>query len=226
MKKILAMLTLSGIALSAWGGFTTTASAAEVVPGSGPVAADSQTADKTSVAEFTIEKGDLTLDKVSDLHFSNADGNKNPTIADFVNEQNLTLDGTSVSANANKANNDDNEVIISDFRGSHDGWNLSVDRTDFTNGTDTLSGDTLTLSAKTADTNGNAVASSDLPKDVEINDAPTPFIDAAKDTGTFTNTFALDGNLKIPANSKIQAGTYQSTVTWTLSATAKTQPAS
>ncbi|MGM0213396.1 WxL domain-containing protein [Enterococcus sp. AZ109] len=226
MKKILAMLTLSGIALSAWGGFAATASAAEVVPGSGPVAADSQTADKTSVAEFTIEKGDLTLDKVSDLHFSNADGNKNPTVADFVNEQNLTLDGSPVSANTNKADNNDDEVIVSDFRGSHDGWNLSVQKTDFTNGKDDIDGDTLTLSAKTSDTNGNAVASAGLPKDVVINKEATPFIDAAKDTGTFTNTFALDGNLKIPANSKIQAGTYQSTVTWTLSATAKTQPAS
>lgn len=221
MKKILATLTLSGIILSAWTGFAATASAAET--GSSNIATVGSPANANSTAEFTIDAGKLTLDKVSDLHFSN--NGKNPQISDFVNDQTLTLDGTAVTDNANKAGNSDKQVVVSDFRGSHDGWTLSVQRTDFSNGTDTIKGSDLKLSATGDDTKGVGVAN--LPKDVAINDANTVFISAAEDTGTFTNNFALDGQLSIPAdqNKAIHAGTYQSTVTWTLSTTPKLQAA-
>ncbi|MBO1304897.1 WxL domain-containing protein [Enterococcus sp. 669A] len=212
MKKILATLTLTGIVLGAWTGFASTASAATITNGT---ATSDTPAQGNSTAEFTIDAGKLSLDKVSDLKFSK--NGTNPTIEDFTDDQKLTLDGTKIT---------DNQASVSDYRGSHDGWKLAVNMTPFSNGKDTISGNTLTLTAKSDSSNGVAVETTPpVTTDITDNGKDNIFITAAPDKGTFSNIFALGGELNVPANPSIQAGTYTSTLTWTLSATAQAQPA-
>lgn len=211
MKKILTTLTISGAILSAGFGLATNASAATI---------NDDKQGGTSIAEFTIDAGSLSLEKVSDLHFSK-DG-KNPTIADFTSDQTLKLDNTPVSSTLGQTSDSDLQAIVSDYRGSHDGWDLAVKMTDFTSTTNTndkITNSTLNLTAKDSST---GVAVADANASVATNGTDVTLVSAGADTGTFENTFDLsDSTLTIPANKTIQAGTYQSTVTWTLSSTPK-----
>ena len=107
MKKTLTTLMLSGI-LAAIAGAGTIASAATIsggTPGAGYEATDKSKAAADSTAEFTIDPGKLTLDKVSDLHFSKA-GSKSQ-VADFVTDQDLTLDSQPVSSKTGQDGNPD-----------------------------------------------------------------------------------------------------------------------
>lgn len=233
MKKALATLLLSGIVLAAWTGSAADASAAEMnisagTAGAGYEATQASAAEAHSTAEFTIDPGKLTLDKVSDLHFSK-NGKSNPQVADFIADQDLTLDGQSVTSKTGEDGNSDKQVIVSDFRGSHDGWTLNVKMTPFVNANnnkDGISGSQLTLDVVKDDTKGKAI--NPLLKQVVVNQEGNTLINADSDQGTFTNTFDLTGNLHIPAagNESIQSGTYQSTVTWTLLNTKKAEAAS
>lgn len=233
MKKTLATLLLSGIILAAWTGFATNASAADRdistgTVGAGYEATNDSPAEANSTAEFTIDPGKLTLDKVSDLHFSK-NGKSNPQVSDFIADQDLILDGQPVTSKTGKDGNPDKQVIVSDFRGSHDGWTLNVKMTPFVNtknNKDGISGSQLTLDVVKDDTKGKAVAP--LLTKVVVNQEGNTLINADSDQGTFTNTFDLAGNLHIPAagNESIQSGTYQSTVTWTLLNTKKVEAAS
>ena len=96
-----------------------------------------------------------------------------------------------------------------------------------TSNNDKINGSQLTLTAETDNTTGNPVDQAQLSKSILVNSEDTNFVSADSDKGTFTNTFDLTGKLHIPSadNKAIHAGTYQSTMTWTLSTTPKAAPA-
>lgn len=229
MKKMLATLMTSTIVLASLGLASTHSFAAETIsagtPGAGYDATENPVS-ANSKAEFAIDPGQLRLDQVPDLHFTNDNG-KNPKVADFSKEVKLKLFNGKLS-NTSKDGNANQKITVSDYRGTNAGWKLSVSRSDFTNLADSskkIAGVTMTLAPSGDETDGVATSA---PKETVVNNQGTMLINAATGTGTFTNNFGVtNGKLTIAAgsNKTIVAGTYQADVNWTLANTPDTDPA-
>ncbi|AVK63324.1 hypothetical protein C5Z26_04070 [Lactobacillus sp. CBA3606] len=167
-----------------------------------------------SVGEFTVDAGQLELTSVPDFEFANTDVKTvmttNPTLAytgaGVANPATATS-GTVVGAKTA-------ELTVSDYRGATTpDWNVQAAISPFKNGSTSVNG-AITYSASNgidAKTIGTAAA--------EVWDntsAKTGGIGAATATTADTSTLALD------QASSVNAGTYDATITWTLSNTAST----
>lgn len=185
-----------------------------------------QRASAKSTAQFTVEEGQLTLVAVPNLNFGAA---KPATIVNGGSqklEKNTLDNGSSKGQSAVDGNNAGN-LIVSDMRGTGKGWSLSASMgSDFTSGTSTLTGLSLTLEAE-----GNN--SFFDPKNQHLNlkgtitsNSPIVVSTNADNSGVGDTTFNLNASssasLNFPkaTNSTFTANAaYQSNVTWTLGAT-------
>lgn len=160
---------------------------------------------KTSVGEFTVTAGNLQLDQVPDFNFGSTD------IATLSK-------GTTLKYSDSDAGAKSNTLSVSDYRGaSTSDWNLTAKLSNFENGTSTVSG---TIALHTTGNNGVTAASD------TINSAATTVWTSAqagtKGVGSASATVNNDTVLTTAANSAINGGTYDSTVTWTLGNTSAT----
>lgn len=185
-----------------------------------------QSASANSTAQFTVEEGQLTLVAVPDLNFGAA---KPATIVNGGSQklEKNTLDNGSSKGQSAVDGNNAGKLIVSDMRGTGKGWSLSISMgSDFTSGTSTLKGLSLTLAA----TGSNSFFGSNKPLNLEgtdISDTSKSVVSTnADNNGVGDTTFNLNAedsaSLKFPSaiNSIFTANAaYQSNVTWTLGAT-------
>lgn len=185
-----------------------------------------QSANAKSTAQFTVEAGQLTLVAVPDLNFGAA---KPATIVNggsqsLVSVNNNVVNGSSKGKFAFDGNNA-GKLIVSDMRGTGEGWSLSASMdSNFAAGDSKLMGLSMNLKA----TGSNSFLGSDKALDLtveNISNDPKPVFSTKDDNrGVGDTTFNLDlkdTSLNFPraTNSTFKAGTYQSNVTWTLGAT-------
>ena len=189
-----------------------------------------QSASAKSTAQFTVEAGQLTLVAVPDLNF----GAANP--ATIVNGGTQSLANNIVDNGSSKGQyafdgNKDGKLIVSDMRGTGNGWSLSISMnpiftTVASTETSTLTGLSMNLKA----TGSNSFYGSNKPLNLEgtnISDTSRPVVSTnADNNGVGDTTFNLNAvdsaSLKFPSatNSTFTAkAAYQSNVTWTLGAT-------
>lgn len=185
---------------------------------------------KTSVAEVNILPGDITLDKVPDLHFGSI--NIGQITAGNVDQKldNNTIDATGPVKDGTNAmdGNADGELTVSDNRGTSAGWNLTAQLGEMKEvGGKTLKG---SLTLKTADvTTDNPTLNAVNPTagtDLTIGGSSVPVWKAdALATGTNgqgqgKNTAMLkqgsDTVLHLTKDPTASAGRYQAAITWTL----------
>lgn len=184
-------------------------------------ASATQNASAKSTAQFTVEAGQLALVAVPDLNF----GAANP--ATIVNGGSQKLVNNTLGQSAVDDNNA-GELIVSDMRGTGNGWSLSASMDPvFASGDSKLNGLSMTLKA----TGNNSFFD---PKNQHLNLKGTTISDTstsvvstnADNNGVGDTTFNLNADdsaiLNFPPakNSIFTAkAAYQSDVTWTLGAT-------
>lgn len=205
----------------------TTVSAAKTVF----TASATQSASAKSTAQFTVDPGQLTLVAVPDLNF----GAVPP--ATIVNGGQKSLENNTVGNVSSKDKsafdgNKDGKLIVSDMRGTGNGWSLSVSMNpDFTSEASeasTLKGLSLTLDAKGSNSFLGLDKTLNL-KGTVTSATPTSVFLAKKDKDsgvvgdtTFNLNTPESAILKFPekTNSTFTANaSYQSNVIWTLGAT-------
>lgn len=186
------------------------------------------TASAKSTAQFTVDPGQLTLVAVPDLNF----GAVPP--ATIVNGGQKSLENNTVGNVSSKDKsafdgNKDGKLIVSDMRGTGNGWSLSVSMNpDFTSEASTLKGLSLTLDAKGSNSFLGSGKTLNL-KGTVTSATPTSVFLAKKDEDsgvvgdtTFNLNTPESASLKFPekTNSTFTANaSYQSNVIWTLGAT-------
>lgn len=216
MKKIFATITVCGLAL------VTFASGATAFAATGNGAGDKDNnisagtagegfvadpnANATSTAEFTVDSGFLTLDKVPDLKFENV------SAGTLKADKTLQLSGfevTTLGTSKNKTafdGNDDGNVVVSDFVGATPiNWSLSASLGEFAG----LKGG-ATLNLALADQDAVAVTTTGY------TEVATNGTVAASD-----NVYTLPVNkdnttLTLKEGSVLKTGTYQADLNWQL----------
>lgn len=207
------------------GNGTTNLSGNTTVSAGQPVftATDAQSASAKSMAQFTVEEGQLTLVAVPDLNFGAA---KPTTIVNGGSQAlvNNTVDNGSSKGQTAFDGNAAGKLIISDMRGTGKGWSLSTSMgSQFATGASKLNGLSMNLSA----TGSNSFFGSDKALSLagtNISDTSTPVVSTnADNSGVGDTTFNLNAsssaslNFPTATNSTFTAGApYQSNVTWTL----------
>jgi len=186
-----------------------------------------QTASAKSTAQFTVNEGQLTLVAVPDLNFGAAEA------ATIVNGgwQSLVRDPVDNGLSKGKTAFDGNNagmLIVSDMRGTGEGWKLSTSMNpEFDSGDFKLKGLSMDLKA----TGSNSFLGEDKPLTLEgtiSGDPTTVFSTNADNSGVGDTTFNLNAGdsgdstrLNFPKgiNSTFKPNVrYQSDVTWTLEA--------
>ncbi|MGV0167032.1 WxL domain-containing protein [Furfurilactobacillus sp. WILCCON 0119] len=185
-------------------------------------------AEGKSTAQFMVDAGQLTLDKVPDMNFQNG------SVANIVSaDQTLALKDNTVGSGDSKNStafdgNNSGTLSVTDYTGSNNGWTVLAALGQFTSnsGASKINNATLNLSASNQKSlvSGTAAA-----KNISLNSAATA--DAAtwptasvlwstdKNTGEGTNTedFVSAANtLTIKQQNDIQPTTYQANLFWTL----------
>ncbi|BDZ30533.1 WxL domain-containing protein [Lactiplantibacillus sp. WILCCON 0030] len=155
-----------------------------------------------SIGEFTVAKGELTLDAVPTFAFEPTDVKQLVTNGANLAYTNDTITGGKTTGTA---------LTVSDYRGSDQaGWNLNAKLGDFSNKTSTITG-TVTYVTDNAAAGTIAAADSTVWNNT---DAKTGGVGTAT-AGTTTST-----KLVIPKTTGISSGTYDADLTWALSSTA------
>ncbi|WP_412989459.1 WxL domain-containing protein [Pediococcus siamensis] len=159
---------------------------------------------KDSVGEFSVTAGSLSLDAVPNFNFGTTD------VATLVK-------GTTL----NYQSGANNTLAVSDYRGASDGtWSLTASLAPFKNGKDeseSLVAGAINLKSSVADNSKATGATGTIGSA-----ASTVWNNTNADltgTGTATSTVSTDTTLVTEANSKINSGSYSSTVTWTMANT-------
>lgn len=210
-------LGLSPVLAEAAGPGTATSNLTTV--STGYTADSTGSAEATSNAEFTVTPGMLTLNAVPNVLLSNSSV-KSIATADS------TLDlasGSTTGGTAYDGNNAGN-LNITDYRGDHAGWALTVGMGPFTSGTSTISSATLNLDSTAGTLDNTATAA---PNAVALTQGtvtnswitnPSTFWTAAAQTGEGSNsaTTASSTNLKIGRQATVSSGTYDATLYWSL----------
>ena len=170
-----------------------------------PVLAQDQT--NTSTAQLTVEPGVRNINKVPTLDFDKVQVSGDIAVTPINNPEGIEL---------------------SDYTGSLSGWTLNVKRSAFTA---TINSDTATLDGVTLKLTGGSFGQSDdvadttkdtVTANVELGtvDTNATVATAGKGTGTGSTTINYTGaTLDLPetiTKGKVKAGSYTSTLTWTL----------
>ena len=224
----LALLSLSPLAAMAAGPGTTTNNLTTV--SSGYVADTTGSAEAASNAEFTVSPGSLTLNQVPNISLGSA-GVKSIATADTTLP---VVSGTTTGGTSYDGNNS-GTLSVSDYRGNHAGWSLSVGMGPFTSGTNTVTDAKLTLNetAGTLDNTATAAPVNLLLSQGTVTSGwisnPENLWNADTNTGEGNNTAttATSSSLLISKQPLISAGTYTATLYWALdSAPVSVKPAS
>jgi len=159
---------------------------------------------KTSVGEFTVTAGNLQLDQVPDFNFGSTD------IATLSK-------GTTLKYSDSDAGAKSNTLSVSDYRGaSTSDWSLTAKLSAFKNASD---GNASNISGEikfiTSATTTSTISSAD--SNIWTSDQA-----GTKGVGSASATVKNDTALTTAANTAINGGTYDSTVTWTLGNTSAT----
>ncbi|GCF93108.1 hypothetical protein NRIC_09990 [Enterococcus florum] len=216
--------------------------------GEGYVATMAENEGKSTV-QFTITPGDLTLDRVPDLNFSQHDSKgknvsvnalaSNGVVLDLVDN---TVDTSSVTSKNKTAfdGNNDGGLQVTDYRFNQTGWNVHASLSDFTKdggdadgveGTRKLDGIRLLLKLAAPDNTNEEGANISTIEDgtaIVAGGGAVPVLrtqDGKTANGTTKTTTASGTTLEIAKQADVQPGTYQADMTWTLSNTATQKPA-
>ncbi|NLR09120.1 MULTISPECIES: WxL domain-containing protein [Lactobacillaceae] len=185
----------------------------------GYVADTTGPAEATSNAEFTVTPGMLTLNAVPNV-LLNSSSVKTIASSDATLTSNTgaTTGGTAYDGNNTGALN------VTDYRGDHSGWNLTVGMGPFTSGTSTVNTATLDLDMTPGTMDNTATAA---PTSVALTQGtvtngwitnPSTLWNAAANTGEGDNsaTTSSSTNLKLGKQATVSAGTYDATLYWSL----------
>lgn len=213
------LLSLALMPLAALAAGPGTASNNLTTVSSGYVADSTGNAEALSNAQFTVTPGELTLDAVPNIALSSTNV-KN--IASAATTLNATSSNT--SGGSGYDGNGSGNLNVSDFRGNHAGWTLTVGMGPFSSGAAKVDSATLNLNM----TKGNADnANTAAPTALSLNQSevtngwvasPQTLWNAAADSGEGSNTAttATSSSLQVGKQSNISAGTYTATLYWTL----------
>lgn len=179
------------------------------------IAEDGKPAVSTSIAQFKITAGELTLDSVPDIDFGN------PSMADFIAGNPIKSTGMPVTtAAAGATANNGGTLSVTDARGGQNGWSLHAKVGDFLSDATTpvdIAADSLMLNPTgMTNTTGVAMAGGDISHD------GADIWTAAQGSGSGLNKADFkDGaaTLTLPAQPNASEGEYRAPITWTLSAT-------
>lgn len=129
----------------------------------------------------------------------------------------ITLGSGTVSAENNRKNSN---LQVTDSRGTLDGWQVSVKRSDFKNGENVLKNTVLNLTpGSVIDAKGNSTKlNGNVSKSVAVNTDSNIIFAASKGEGGGTYVQNFDANkatLVVDTNNALK-GTYTSNITWTI----------
>ncbi|WP_461213964.1 WxL domain-containing protein [Lacticaseibacillus sp. GG6-2] len=170
----------------------------------------------STIAQFQIDSGTLSLVAVPNLHFAN----QNVT-ALITGNLTLTADGVAISNDDPYDGNNTKTITVADYRGNNAGWTLTAQLGEFTNTKATdekLTADTAALSG--GDVTGDNVTGVTLSTDNFAAESPTTMLDATTGKGAgSTNAKFTGATVTIPQKTAAVAGTYKAAIDWTLAAT-------
>ncbi|AUI78391.1 MULTISPECIES: WxL domain-containing protein [Lactiplantibacillus] len=213
------LLSLALMPLAAFAAGPGTADGNLTTVSTGYVADSTGNAEALSNAQFTVMPGELTLNAVPNI----ALGSTNvKNIASGPTTLNATSGNT--SGGAGYDGNGRGNLNISDYRGNHAGWSLTVGMGPFSAGAATIDTATLNLNMTkgTVDnTDTSAPSALSLSQSTVTNGwvaSPATLWSASAATGEGDNTAttATSSNLQVAKQSNVSAGTYSATLYWTL----------
>lgn len=177
------------------------------------LATDTEVATAESVAEVNIQPGNLFLKAVPNLNFGEKE-----VKGLITNGLDFSLTkGTIQTGAAAYDGNSSNSIEVDDFRGTNAGWTLNAKISGFTK----LGDNSASLSA-TEFTLTGAVKTDTLDENLtgsNIATGETSILTAAEGKGSgIVQSTLEDAKLSFAKTPNAVAGTYQATVTWTLSA--------
>ncbi|TGD19038.1 cell surface protein [Levilactobacillus suantsaiihabitans] len=189
----------------------------------GYAATATSNAEAMSNAQFSVTGGMLTLNAVPNVLLSST------TVNDLQQTtQTLKMASGSTTVGTGYDGNNNGNLNVSDYRGTHAGWSLTVGMGPFTllsGSASAITNSSLNLfftqgaSDNTETPAPNAVA---LPQGTVTNDwiaNPETVWNAPAQTGEGSNTATLNSDetdLQIGKQSNVSAGTYDSTLYWAL----------
>lgn len=211
MKKIIGMATTA---------FALTLATVPV----GAVHAIDSPADST--AQFSATPGELTLDEIPDLRFANV------TVANLISGPNdLVLESGTVDKLTDADQGTDQlQIVVTDNRGTNEGWKLSAKAGTFRfgdgdNPVETadlnvtgLTFDTVDVSSSGTTANAFITAASIIGGDTTVWTADNAST-TTPNIGTGVNTAKVTAaTLSLGQSPNAKAGTYRAPITWTLTA--------
>ena len=209
--------------------------------GEGFLSSDTSPASANSTAEFTVDPGNLTLDRVPDFNFGNIKTSQ--LVSKAITIPNLDLNSNTVKTDSTTKNktafdgNSQGTLQVTDYRGSNAGWVVYGQITPFTvvNPTSketadpafsgsTLTGQLIFNSSTQGSYDGDQPVAT---KQVSVTTgaranllgAASAVWQAGIDTGQGLNSVTFGAkatSLKLNRNAHTEAKTYQATMRWTL----------
>lgn len=226
---VITMLALALTPLVAFAAGPGTASSNLTNVSGGYVADSTGSAQAMSNAEFTITPGPLSLNQVPNIVFGSV------SVKDVSSANtNIPISTGAPTGGTGFDGNNNGALNITDYRGNHDGWSLTVGMSPFTSGANNITEAQLTLdeTAGTLDNSATAAPLSlTLPQSTVTNgwiSSPKTLWNAAAKSGEGSNsaTTAASSKLTITKQPDVSAGTYNATLYWALqNAPAATTPA-
>ncbi|VDG20753.1 WxL domain-containing protein [Lactiplantibacillus mudanjiangensis] len=215
----LALLAFTPLIASAATGPGTSSSDNLTTASAGYAATTGSNAQAQSNAEFTVAPGALTLDQVPNIALGSVN------VKDIVTgSPELPLVASNTTGGSGYDGNGNQDVSVTDYRGNHAGWTLTVGMGPFTSGPATVTGATLALDL-TKNSTDNATTDApvslhltqDTPSAGWISNPQTAWA-VLSSSGEGRNTAFADttSSLTIDKQATITAGTYDATLYWAL----------
>lgn len=172
-----------------------------------------------SSAQFTVAPGALSLNRVPNILLSSTNVENIATASTT-----LTANGGNVTSAPTYDGNSNGLLDVSDYRGNHAGWTLTVGMGPFASGTNTINSATLNLNTTKGVVDNSAtgapanLALTQSPLTSGWVTSPQTLWNAAANSGEGANnaTAATTTNLQVGEQPTISAGTYTATLYWTL----------
>ncbi|UIF29849.1 WxL domain-containing protein [Levilactobacillus brevis] len=221
------VLGLSPLVVKAAGPGTATSNLTTV--STGYVADGTSNAEAMSNAEFSVTPGMLTLNAVPNVFLGST------TVKDVATDgAKLPIATGSTTGGTGYDGNNTGALNVTDYRGDHAGWSLTVGMGPFTSGTSTVDSATLALDFTPEAMDNTATAA---PTSVALTQgtvtngwitSPSTLWTAAAKSGEGSNSATTNAqtNLTIGKQNTISAGTYDATLYWALQDAPTATPAS
>ncbi|MFC6180120.1 WxL domain-containing protein [Lactiplantibacillus daowaiensis] len=195
----------------------------------GYAATSTGNAEAQTNAEFTVSPGSLTLNQVPNIALGSVSVKSIAT-----GSPNLPLVAGNTTGGAGYDGNGNSDVNVTDYRGDHAGWTLTVGMGPFTSGTATVSSASLALDVSkgaTDNTSTSAPMTLNLTQGTTTSgwiSSPQTVWNADANTGEGSNTATAEptSSLTLGKQPTITAGTYDATLYWALQNAPAAAPAS